>query len=111
MIANIERGWPAMGKGRGVEVERRLHHRDSLAGENALAPHRISALKPTLAQEMLSLEDGRRSDRHFTEIIGTSAALRRVLHQVETVAPTDATVLITGETGTGKELIARAIHA
>ena len=110
MIANIERGWPAMGKGRGAEVERRLHHRDSLAGENALAPYRISALKPTLAQETLSLEDGRRRDRHLAEIIGTSAALRRVLHQVETVAPTDATVLITGETGTGKELIARAIH-
>jgi formate hydrogenlyase transcriptional activator len=110
MIANIERGWSAMGKGRGVEVERGLHHRDSLAGEDALAPHRISALTPTLAQGTLSLEDGRR-DRRLAEIIGTSAALRLVLHQVETVAPTDATVLITGETGTGKELIAQAIHA
>jgi DNA-binding NtrC family response regulator len=51
-----------------------------------------------------------RSDSRFAEIIGTSAALRRVLHAVETVAPTDATVLLLGETGTGKELIARAIH-
>ena len=110
MIANIELGWPAMGEGRGAEVERRLHHRDSLAGENALASHQMSALKHTLAQEMLSLKDGRRCDRPFAEIIGTSAALRHVLHQVETVAPTDATILITGETGTGKELIAHAIH-
>src|SRR6202040_3876004 len=47
---------------------------------------------------------------NFEEIVGTSAALRRVLQQVETVAPTDSTVLIYGETGTGKELIARAIH-
>src|SRR5215475_8584373 len=51
-----------------------------------------------------------RSDSRFSEIIGTSAALRRVLHEVETVAPTDATVLLLGETGTGKEVIARAIH-
>ena len=51
-----------------------------------------------------------RSDSRFSEIIGTSAALRRVLQAVETVAPTDATVLLLGETGTGKEVIARAIH-
>src|SRR5262245_26724525 len=51
-----------------------------------------------------------RSDSRFSEIIGTSAALRRVLQEVETVAPTDATVLLLGETGTGKEVIARAIH-
>ena len=54
--------------------------------------------------------DDRRSDRRFAEIVGHSAALRRVLQQVELVAPTDATVLIEGETGTGKELIARALH-
>jgi formate hydrogenlyase transcriptional activator len=51
-----------------------------------------------------------RSDSRFSEIIGTSAALRRVLHEVETVAPTDATVLLLGETGTGKEVLARALH-
>jgi formate hydrogenlyase transcriptional activator len=110
MIANIEHGWPAMGEGRGAEMERRLHHRESIALGNALASHQMSALKHTLAEEALSLKDGRRCDRPFAEIIGTSAALRRVLHQVETVAPTDATVLITGETGTGKELMAHAIH-
>src|SRR5207247_8490582 len=51
-----------------------------------------------------------RSEHNFGEIVGESAALRRVLKQVEAVAPTDATVLILGETGTGKELIARALH-
>jgi DNA-binding NtrC family response regulator len=54
--------------------------------------------------------DDRRSDHRFAEIVGHSTALRRVLQQVEIVAPTDATVLIYGETGTGKELIARALH-
>jgi DNA-binding NtrC family response regulator len=54
--------------------------------------------------------DDRRSDNRFAEIVGHSAALRRVLQQVELVAPTDATVLIDGETGTGKELLARALH-
>src|SRR5215470_9440506 len=54
--------------------------------------------------------DDRRTDSHFAEIVGHSAALRRVLQQVELVAPTDATVLLDGETGTGKELLARALH-
>src|SRR5438445_3259957 len=54
--------------------------------------------------------DDRRSDSRFSEIVGHSAALRRVLQQVELVAPTDATVLLQGETGTGKELLARALH-
>ncbi|MCQ6473449.1 sigma 54-interacting transcriptional regulator, partial [Vibrio parahaemolyticus] len=56
------------------------------------------------------LEDEIRSELSFDEIVGRSEALRRVLKQVETVAPTDSTVLISGETGSGKELIARAIH-
>ena len=55
-------------------------------------------------------EDELRSEISFSEIVGQSAALRSVLKEVETVAPTDSTVLIHGETGTGKELIARAIH-
>src|SRR5262245_52300411 len=55
-------------------------------------------------------EDELRSEIGFSEIVGQSAALRSVLQEVETVAPTDSTVLIHGETGTGKELIARAIH-
>jgi formate hydrogenlyase transcriptional activator len=82
----------------------------AIAVENALAYGEIRALKDTLAQEKLYLEDEIRSERNFEDIIGKSAALRRVLKQVETVGPTDSTVLIYGETGTGKELIARAIH-
>src|SRR5260370_12073774 len=81
-----------------------------IAVENALANGEIRALKDKLAMEKLYLQDEIRSDRPFEDIIGKSTALRRVLRQVETVAPTDATVLIYGETGTGKELIARAIH-
>src|SRR5258706_4826156 len=57
-----------------------------------------------------SSQDDRRGKITLSEIVGQSAALRRVLREVETVALTDSTVLITGETGTGKELIARAIH-
>src|SRR6266849_6769629 len=82
----------------------------AIAVENALAYGEIRELKDKLAQEKLYLEAEIRSDRNFEAIIGKSAALRRVLQQVETVAPTDSTVLIYGETGTGKELIARAIH-
>jgi len=63
-----------------------------------------------LAQEKLYLEDEIRSEMNFEEIVGESPLLRAVLKQVETVAPTDSAVLIQGETGTGKELIARAIH-
>jgi len=82
----------------------------AIALENAFAYREIADLKDRLAQENLYLEDEIRSELNFEEIVGTSAVLRRVLQQVETVAPTDSTVLIYGETGTGKELIARAIH-
>jgi formate hydrogenlyase transcriptional activator len=78
--------------------------------DNALAYGQIADLKDKLAQEKVYLEDEIRTERHFEEIVGKSAALRRLLKEVETVAPTDSTVLIYGETGTGKELIARAIH-
>jgi DNA-binding NtrC family response regulator len=60
--------------------------------------------------ETLAAEDDRRSDSRFSEIVGHSAALHSVLQEVALVAPTDAAVLIYGETGTGKELIARALH-
>jgi formate hydrogenlyase transcriptional activator len=70
----------------------------------------VSDLKNKLAQEKLYLEDEIRTELKFEEIVGKSEALRRVLQQVETVAPTDSTVLIYGETGTGKELVARALH-
>ena len=71
---------------------------------------KIAELKEKLTQEKLYLEDEIRTDLNFEEIVGKSAVLRRILQQVATVAPTDSTVLIYGETGTGKELVARAIH-
>ena len=82
----------------------------AIAVDNALAYGQIAALKDQLAQEKLYLEDEIRSEHHFADIVGHSPALRHVLQQVETVAPTEATVLLCGETGTGKELLARAIH-
>jgi len=82
----------------------------AIAVENALSYRQISQLSDKLAQEKLYLEDEIRSEAKFEEIVGKSQALHRVLKLVETVAPTDSTVLIFGETGTGKELIARAIH-
>jgi len=82
----------------------------ALAVENALAYREIRDLKEQLSKEKLYLEDEIRTEMNFAQIIGNSASLRRVLKHVGTVAPTDSTVLIYGETGTGKELIARAIH-
>jgi formate hydrogenlyase transcriptional activator len=78
--------------------------------DNALAYREIEELRDQLAEEKLYLEGEIRTELSFDEIVGRSAALRLVLKQVETVAPTDSTVLIHGETGSGKELIARAIH-
>jgi len=71
---------------------------------------RLQLLTDKLAQEKLYLEDEIRTEANFEEIVGKSTELRRVLGLVETVAPTDSTVLVYGDTGTGKELIARAIH-
>jgi formate hydrogenlyase transcriptional activator len=82
----------------------------AIAIENAQAYEEISELKDKLAQEKLYLEEEIRSEMGFEQIIGNCAAIREVLHLVETVAPSDSTVLLLGETGTGKELIARAIH-
>jgi formate hydrogenlyase transcriptional activator len=82
----------------------------AIAIDNAFAYQKISELTQKLAQEKLYLEDEIRDELNFEEIVGNSSALRRVLQQVEAVAPTDSTVLIQGETGSGKELIARAVH-
>ncbi len=82
----------------------------AVAVENALAFQEIEALKNKLAKENAYLEEEARTEHNFGEVVGESAALRRVLKEVETVAPTGSTVLIRGETGTGKELIARALH-
>ena len=81
-----------------------------IAIENARAFDEVSDQKNKLTLEKLYLEDELRNELKFEEIVGRSEALRQVLEQIETVAPTDSTVLIYGETGSGKELIARAVH-
>ena len=82
----------------------------ALGVQNAVAYGEISQLKDRLAQENVYLESEIRSELHFEDIVGNSQALKLVLREIETVAPADSTVLIYGETGTGKELIARAVH-
>jgi len=82
----------------------------AIALDNALSYERIEVLNARLAEEKVYLEDEIRTDNRFEEIVGNSRALKALLKQVETVAPTDSTVMIYGETGTGKELLARAIH-
>jgi formate hydrogenlyase transcriptional activator len=82
----------------------------AIAVENALAFEEINELRQKIEEEKVYLEEEIRSELRFDEIVGQSAALKHVLEQIETAAPTDSTVLIHGETGTGKELVARAIH-
>ena len=82
----------------------------AVALENSLVYGELRKLKDNFSEERVYLEDEIRSELNFEEIVGRSGALQRVLRQVEVVAPTDSGVLIQGETGTGKELIARAIH-
>lgn len=82
----------------------------ALAMENALAYGKISEARDQLSTEKIYLEDEMRYDRNLEDIIGKSPALRETLNQAQVVAGTDATVLLMGETGTGKELVARLIH-
>ena len=96
--------------GNDIEFLTQIANQVAIAVENALAFGEIRELKDQISKEKLYLEDEIRAEMNFAQIIGKSAALHRVLKPVETVAPTDSTVLIYGETGTGKELIARAIH-
>jgi formate hydrogenlyase transcriptional activator len=83
----------------------------AIALENAMAFDEIATLKERLARENVYLQEEIRGTHQFEEIVGESKALRRVLDEISTVAATDTTVLLLGETGTGKELLARALHA
>ena len=93
-----------------VDFLSQIANQVAIAVDNALAYGQIADLKNELAQEKLYLESEIRSEMNFADIVGNSPNIRSVLGQVETVAPSDSTVLLLGETGTGKELMARAIH-
>jgi formate hydrogenlyase transcriptional activator len=101
---------PAAYDARDLDFLQLVANQVAVAIDNALAFQEIAALKDQLSQEKEYLEEEARTEHNFGEIVGRSDALGRVLKQVETVAPTSSTVLICGETGTGKELIARAVH-
>ena len=93
-----------------LDILSQLSTQIALAVENAVAYGRVTAARDRLDEERLYLESEISSEYNFEDIIGKSATFQRVLEQVSIVAPTDSTVLLHGETGTGKELIARAIH-
>ena len=93
-----------------VELLSQVAQQVAIAVENALAYKQIAQLKDKLTEEKLYLEEEIQTDYNFEEIVGESRALKQVLKQVKTVASTDSTVLILGETGCGKELVARALH-
>ena len=93
-----------------AEILSRIAVQVAMAVDNTIAFRRLAELRDKLRQEKQYLESEINLDNRFEDIVGESTGLRQVLKEIETVAPTDATVLIQGETGTGKELLARAIH-
>jgi len=93
-----------------VEFLGQIVNQVAMALDNALNYQELSESKDRLAKERLYLLNEIRSEHRFDEVVGSSGALRTVLEQMETVAPTDSTVFIEGETGTGKEVIARTLH-
>jgi formate hydrogenlyase transcriptional activator len=107
---NVASRSPNAYSGAEVEFLTEVGQQVALALANMLAYEEISRLKARLEEENLYLREEAASERQFEEIIGDSDGIRRALDGVKQVASTDATVLVTGETGTGKELIARAIH-
>src|SRR4029079_3012418 len=100
---------PAVYNGSDVPFLQLVANHVAVAVENALAFEEIEALRDKLAKEKEYLEEEVRTDR-FGDIVGENAGLREILRQGATVAPTDSTVLVRGETGAVKELIARAVH-
>lgn len=95
---------------RDAEMLSEIAGKVAMAVNNAMAFRQIVDLRDRLTQEKQYLEEEINLENRFEDIVGESTGLRQVLKDIETVAPTDATVLIQGETGTGKELLARAIH-
>jgi len=107
VVASLEEdNFPA----KDAELLQHVANQIAIAVENSLAYHEEVKRANQLSEEKLYLQDEIRSEYNFEEIIGESAGLKDILGQLQTVAPTDSTILILGETGTGKELIARAIH-
>ena len=92
------------------ELAERVAMHVALALDYACVSKEIASLKNRLAEQAVGVEPDGEQDEEFSEILGESSALRQILKQARTVAKTDATVLILGETGTGKDLLARAIH-
>jgi formate hydrogenlyase transcriptional activator len=93
-----------------VELLGQVAKQIAIAVENALAYKQIAQLRDKVTEEKLYLEEEIQTEYNFEEIVGESRALKRVLKEIQTVAATDSTVLILGETGSGKELVARALH-
>jgi formate hydrogenlyase transcriptional activator len=93
-----------------VDLLIQVAHQIAIALENSLAYRELAEMKERLAIEKSYLENDIRTDQNLGDMLGESLAFQAVLKSLQIVAPTDATVLILGETGTGKELIARAIH-
>src|SRR5499427_7756258 len=93
-----------------AELLQHIANQIAIGVENALSYRQIVDRVSKLSEEKLYLQDEIRIEHNFEEIIGESPALKKVWEQIQTVAPTDSTILLLGETGTGKELIARAIH-
>ena len=108
-LAVASRNEAAFGQ-REAEMLTQIADQVAMAVNNALAFRQIAELRDRLTQEKQYLEEEINVENRFEDIVGESTGLRQVLQEIETVAPTDATVLIQGETGTGKELLARAIH-
>jgi formate hydrogenlyase transcriptional activator len=93
-----------------VEFLAQVTKQIAIAVENSLSYRELTEMKERLATEKLYLEDEIRLDQNIGNMVGSSPAFQSVLKSIQIVAPTDSTVLILGKTGTGKELVARAIH-
>ena len=110
ILGVLELNWCKELLPREIDFLKQIANQVASAIESAFAYAEVRQLKEELSREKLYLEDEIRSEQGFEEIVGRSSRIRAVLRDVELVAHTDSTVLIYGETGTGKELVARAIH-